>query len=181
MYKAIFGGDVTFIGYPTEYGTGNMLRVQSGYAISSKCENKEGAWQFLRQFFTEEYQENNNWGSFPSNVNAFNKRLEKAMTPVYETDADGNFILDENGNKIEQSQGGWGWGSVSIEIYALKQEEADQILELINTTTKVFNTDDSIVNIVIEEAAPYFEGQKSAQDVAKLVQSKVSLYVGEQM
>lgn len=181
MYKAIFGGDVTFIGYPTEYGTGNMMYVDAGYAISSKCENKEGAWQFLRQFFTEEYQTDGYRGNFPSNVNAFNEKLEKAMTPVYRKDEQGNFILDENGNKIEESQGGWGWGNIQVELYALSQEDADQILELINTTTKVYHSDTSIIDIVMEEVAPFFEGQKSAEEVAKLIQSKVSLFVNEQL
>lgn len=179
MYKAMFGGSITYVGFPTEYGTGNMLSTNSGYAMSSKCSNKDAAWQFLRQFFTEEYQEKNVW-SFPSNVNAFNTKLEEAMTPEYEKDENGNYVLDENGEKIEVSHGGWSWGSVSIELYAITQEEADDILELINSTTKAMKADESITDIVKEQAAAFFEGQKSAEEVAKLVQSKASIYVNEQ-
>lgn len=179
MYKAMFGGDITYIGFPTEYGTGNMLSIRSGYAMSSKCANKDGAWQFLRQFFTAEYQEQYSW-QFPTNKKAFDKKLEAAMTPKWRTDENGNYVLDENGNKIEESQGGWGWGSISIDIYALTQEEADEILDLINTTTKVYKADDSITSIVTEQAEAYFSGQKSAEEVAKLVQSKANIYVNEQ-
>lgn len=178
MYKAIFGGSVTCIGFPTAYGNGNMLGLSAGYAISASSENKEAAWQFLRGFFTEDYQDEL-W-YFPTNINSFNKKLEEAMTPQWETDMDGNYILDENGNKIEQSQGGWGWGSLNIDIYAVSQEDADQILDLINTTTKISHADDTISSTVKEEAAAFFEGQKTAQDVAKTVQSKVSIYVNEQ-
>ena len=148
--------------------------------MSSKCANKDGAWQFLRQFFTEEYQEKNGYGGFPTNKAAFDKRLEKAMTPEYQKDADGNFVLDENGNKIEISTGGWSWGGVEVEMRAINQAEADRILELINTTTKAYKSDESILEIVKEEVAPFFEGQKSAEDVAKLIQSKATLYVNEQ-
>ena len=66
------------------------------------------------------------------------------------------------------------------EIYCLTQEQVDQIRELMETTTKVADYDDAIIKIVTEQAAPFFEGQKSAEDVAKLVQSKVNIYVNEQ-
>ena len=180
MYDAMFGGEATFIGFPTESGTGNMLYFSdSGYAMSSKCANKDAAWQFLRQFFTEEYQSKRSW-AFPSNKAAFDKKLTEAMTPEYEKDAEGNFILDENGEKIEVIQGSWGWGSITVEMRAINQQEADRILELINTTTKSYKSDESILEIVREEAAAFFEGQKSAEDVAKLIQSKATLYVNEQ-
>ena len=40
--------------------------------------------------------------------------------------------------------------------------------------------DESIISIVTEQAAAYFSGQKSAQEVAKLIQSKASIYINEQ-
>ena len=55
-----------------------------------------------------------------------------------------------------------------------------QIRELIETTTKMADYDNAIIQIVSEQAKPFFEGQKSAEDVAKLVQSKVNIYVNEQ-
>ena len=53
-------------------------------------------------------------------------------------------------------------------------------MDAINTCTKVINNDDSIYNIVSEQAQAYFSGQKSARDVANLIQSKVTIYVNEQ-
>ena len=110
MYDAIFGGAVTYIGYPTSSGTGNMLNfTNSGYAISARCENKDAAWQFIRTFFTEDFQKEQ-YG-FPSNINAYNAKLKEAMTPEYQKDENGNYVLDENGNKIEVSRGGVGWAT----------------------------------------------------------------------
>ena len=68
----------------------------------------------------------------------------------------------------------------SIPIYALEQEQVDQIRDLILSTTKVGDYNQEILNIVSEQAAPYFEGQKSAEEVARLIQSKVNIYVNEQ-
>ena len=62
----------------------------------------------------------------------------------------------------------------------LRQETLTELVELVSTTTKVADYNDSIIEIVAEQAAAYFEGQKSAEDVAKLIQSKVNIYVNEQ-
>ena len=42
------------------------------------------------------------------------------------------------------------------------------------------NYDMSIADIVTEQAAAYFSGQKSAEEVAKLIQSKANIYINEQ-
>ena len=175
-----FGGSSTYIGWPTNNGVGNMITLDDGaFAMSASCANKEAAWEFLRNLLTEDYQQQL-WG-LPVNVHVFNKKLEEAMTPEYIKDESGNYVLDENGEKIQQSRGGIGFGDGSTyEVYALSQEQADKLLNVINTTTKVMDQNDSIFAIVQEQAAAYFAGQKSAAEVARLVQSKANIYVNEQ-
>ncbi len=181
MYNAMFGGEASFIGYPVSEGVGNTIILnQGGFAISSKCAVPEVAWQFVRKVFTKDYQTQYGWG-FPSNRAAFDERLKEAMTPEYQQDANGNYILDENGEKIEISRGGWGWGSLEIQFYALKQEDADQIMDLINNTTRVQNDgDDELMQIILQDTEPYFAGQKSLNDVVKQLQSKMNIYINEQ-
>ncbi len=184
QYQALFGGDiddVTFIGYPTSQGVGSMLSMNAGYAITRDCADPDGAWQFLRTFFTEEYQSNSQNFGYPSNRKAFDKELQEAMTPQYRTDAEGNYLLDEEGNKIEEDMGGIGFGDGQIVyFYALTQEQADKLLEVIESTTKVEDYNTSIFDIVSEQSAAFFAGQKSAEEVAKLVQSKANIFVNEQ-
>ena len=103
------------------------------------------------------------------------------MEQEYEKDAEGNYVLDENGERIPVSKGGWGMADgTTYEIYAITQEQADQLKNLINNTTKLANYNDSIFDIVSEQAAAFFAGQKSAEEVAKLIQSKANIYVNEQ-
>ncbi len=180
MYEAVFGGEATFIGFPTSEGTGNMMSFDdSGYAICAKSKNKDAAWQFLRTLMTADYQEQNSNG-LPTNRVAFDKMLQDAMTPEYMRDADGNFVLDENGEKIELSKGGWGWGSLTVEIKALTQAQADKIMELVNTTTKVQNYDEELIEMITNESEAFFAGQKSAEEVGRLLQSKMTIYINEQ-
>lgn len=156
-----------------------MLNLTSGFAMSANCANKDAAWEFLRMFYTEDYQKN--IGGLPTNLNVYNEKLKKAMTPQYQQDAEGNFLLDENGEKIPISTGGMGMpdGSV-VEFYALTQEQADRLGDLINSTTRLADYNSSVFDIVKEQAQAFFAGQKSAEDVAKLIQSKANIYVNEQ-
>lgn len=184
MYNdTYFGGESVFVGFPTLDGaSGNLLGVYGGYAISAKSANKEAAWNFLREFFTEDYQsDESNVYNIPCNINAYNKRIEYYMTPKYEKDADGNYKLDADGNKIPVPMMSYGTENGVIDFYALTQEQADKLYQAITSTTALRQYEsDSIFDIVMEQAQAFFAGQKSAEDVAKLVQSKANIYVNEQ-
>ena len=176
-----FGGKATYIGYPSSEGTGNILNLNNIYGISSACEHKEEAWKLIRTFLTEEYQESQ-W-QLPTNKKVFDAELEKAMTVQYEKDMNGNFILDpETGEKVPIVQG-WLWNETTgedIPVYALSAEEGEALRNLVSTTTKYANYNDSVYEIVLEQAEAYFAGQKSAEEVARLIQSKANIYVNEQ-
>ena len=147
--------------------------------MSSACKDKDAAWEFLRTVVGEDFQ--SNMGGLPVNIAAFNKKLEEAMTPEYQKDADGNYLLDENGERIEVSRGGIGFADgTTYDIYAMTQEQADKLMELINTTERAAEYNSSIFDIVQEQAQAFFAGQKSAEEVARLVQSKANIYVNEQ-
>lgn len=177
---AYTGGDAVYIGIPSASGTGSAFSAGNGYAITKNCSNKEAAWDFLRTLLTEEYQ-NKIMIGLPTNIKVFDAKLEQAMTPEYRKDAEGNFMLDENGDKIPVSHGGYGMpdGTV-VEMYNLTQEQADKFMDLLNSTEKLYDENSQLADIVIENAAPFFEGQKSAEEVSKLIQSKVNIYINEQ-
>ncbi len=176
---ANFGGKATYIGWPTSSGVGSIMRFENGFAMSKTCADKDAAWEFFRSMLTESGQANQY--NIPSNRNVFNKQLEDFMTPRYRKDASGNILLDENGEKIEESRGGWIDDSgVEHSIYAMTQEQADEVLSIIETCTKVASYDTSIYDIVNEQAQAFFADQKSIDEVARLIQSKANIYVNEQ-
>ena len=176
-----FSGKATFIGYPTASGVGSVLNLTPGFAIGSKCANKDGAWQFVRTFMTEKYQEGGSVYGFPTNKAAFDKKLKDAMTPQYQTDENGKPVLDAKGNKTEMPRGGMSVeGGKEVSFYALKQSEADALMSIINATTKCSVSDESISKIITDESAGFFSGSKSADETAKLIQSRVSIYINEQ-
>ena len=72
------------------------------------------------------------------------------------------------------------YSSNRIEGNPLSQEQADEVLNVIETCTKVASYDTSIYDIVNEQAQAFFAGQKSVDEVARLIQSKANIYVNEQ-
>ena len=188
----------------------HAFQIDGAIAISSTCADKTAAWNFMKQFLNEEYQSSYNIWSFPINQAAFDAKLKEMMTEEYQTDDNGNVMKDDNGNPIRipkvtyytdgngtmtgYSTGNGGVavmqasadGSVEmgengeVNVYAMTQEQADEILGLINATTAVYGYDESIMNIITDEAAPYFAGEKSLDDTVSMIQSRVNLYVAEQ-
>lgn len=188
----------------------HAFQIDGAIAISSTCADKTAAWNFMKQFLNEEYQSSYTIWSFPINQAAFDAKLKEMMTEEYQTDDNGNVMKDDNGNPIRipkvtyytdgngtmtgYSTGNGGVavmqpsadGSVEmgengeVNVYAMTQEQADEILGLINATTAVYGYDESILNIISDEAAAYFAGEKSLDDTANMIQSRVNLYVAEQ-
>lgn len=172
MYEAMFGGDIVYKGFPRENGVGNVAYIDTGLAMTTACKDKEGAWSFIRTLLTEEYQTGGNQWNFPINQAAFDKNLSEAMEKEMYT--------DENGNEVESSKGGWGWDGFFVDMYAVTEEQAARIKSLVDSVDSVLIFDTSIYGIISDESAAYFAGSKSAEETAKLIQSRVAIYVSEQ-
>ncbi len=170
MYSLMYGDPITFIGYPTNGGSGSYITPAVALGINTKAESKDGAWEFLRNFLTEDYQKNDIEWYFPCLQSALDAQFEEAMKEDY---------YEVDGEKIKQPKTTWGYDDWEAEIYAATQEQVDAVKELINITDGVSISNQEISNIISEEAGAFFDGQKSAKDVADIVQSRVKIYVNE--
>ena len=61
----------------------------------------------------------------------------------------------------------------------LTQEQVDDFKTLIDGATPGGAYDTDIQEILQDEAGAYFAGDKTADEVAKLIQNRVSIYLGE--
>lgn len=182
-WEAMFGGDFSYIGYPREDGgVGSTFSISGGIAMTTKCKDKDGAWSFMRQMIlpAKEGERTFYYGDFPINKEAFDAKMAQDMEKNYVLDEKGEIMKDENGNPIEESKGSyWVEGQEPIEMYAADQADYDKFMALYNAVDSVYGYDEKIYNIVREEALAYFNGDKTVQDAAQLIQSRVNLYVNE--
>lgn len=59
------------------------------------------------------------------------------------------------------------------------QAQYDQIMELYNAISTVYTEDSALWEIISEQVQPYFAGDKSVDEAARLIQSRTELYVNE--
>ncbi|MGN0431549.1 MAG: extracellular solute-binding protein [Lachnospiraceae bacterium] len=178
--ETMFGEDITAIGFPSSNTNGVMVFGNNAVSISASSDHKEAAWSFIESLLTKEALSNDmyRWG-FPIRISVYEEMMAEAMEPDYMYDENGEVCLDENGEPIEVSHYSWGWGDFQMDVYAVSQEEADKTLETINRIDGVFLYNEQLMAILEEETAPYFEGHKTVDEVADIIQSRVKIYVSE--
>ena len=159
---------MTNIGYPTDEGSGVQISVGGGLAISAKSKYTDVAWDFIKTLLSDDFQ-TDQW-SFPVTKTAF----DKAMAETMEKDS----YTDENGEKVYYDQTTY-IGDTEYTIPPLTQEQVDDFKTMVDNASVGGNYDSDILDIINEEAAAFFSGDKSADDVAGLIQNRVSIYLGE--
>ncbi len=176
-------GGAAFIGYPREDGgVGSGFTTNGGVAMSAACKDKEGAWSFMRTRLLSQSTDEESaryWSNFPVNKADFDKMVEEAMTVQYEQDENGQPLLDENGQPIEIKETWWISDDLQLEQGAVTQEQYDRFMALYNAVDSVYYFDEAIYDIVADMAGAYFAGDRSLDDTAAQIQSRVTLYVNE--
>lgn len=183
MYQMMFDAETRVVGYPSKEGDGKLcLQGGSSYGICSKSKNKEGAFSFLETLLDyEEYTRYGRISGFPSRKDMLEEMFTLAMTPEYRLDENDQPILDENGEPMKYPKTTWGWDDFQAEIYEATKEQVDTVRAMLDDCTVMSAMDQELLKIISEEATPYFEGQKTAKEVADIIQSRVSIYVSENM
>ena len=178
---------ITFTGYPTEDGSGSSFELQMPMAISSVTKYPDAAWDFVCSIIKKmnTIDENNYYYGFPVSQAAFDAEMTDIMTEQYQLDENGEQVdWDGDGEPDKAIRGSYetmeNGETVYKDVYALTQEDIDQILGVINNTHSVYDYDQEILDIITDEVAAYFAGDKDVQTTANMIQSRVNLYVQEQ-
>lgn len=179
------GDQAVYVGLPGASGNGSAFDISAGLAMSADGKHKDVCWRFLRLLLDKDQQikgANGFYSAFPTNRRAFETLLAREMEAEYETDWEGNYLLDANGEKIPKSRGGRSVGENGrvIPIYPMTQEQADALMDLINTTTCVRYWDGYVIDIVTEEIGAYYAGDRSLDTACVNIQKRVQIYLEEQ-
>lgn len=169
MSKALLGDTAQIVGMPSNSQTKHILVPTSMYAISSKSKNPDGAWEFLRSLLGEEYQ--NIQYSMPILKSAFEEVAKGAMEI--------RGYYDEEGHFVETPHTTWGNGNEEIEIYAASKEDVEAVRKMLESAVPYRFYDNKLLEIISEEVDPFFKNQKSATEVANIIQSRIRIYLAE--
>ncbi len=167
--KGSFGDDIVPIGFPTESKISVYIVPETLMAINASSAEPEGAWKFIKSFLDEEYQADLRY-TMPVSRSAMDVQLEEASHKPYYT--------DENNQRVEYDDTTY-VGGQEIVIEPMNETDRAEFLSIVEGAHDILTMDNKINTIVQEESGAYLAGQKSAEDVAKIIQSKVSIYVSE--
>lgn len=169
--------EVTPVGFPNNRGMGSSICAVGSFGISEKSAHKQAAWEFVRQFILPEQQmpkEDDRYYRYglpvyrPTLVELASYMTEK---PYYVDSESGEKVYYDNTVTVNGQE---------VVVEPATQQEMTRWLDFILSVDKRVNSaTDKLVNIVNEEAAAYFNGQKSVEEVTGIIQSRMSIYISE--
>lgn len=150
--------EITFIGYPIEEGEGTYLHVytnQYNIGISSQSQHKEGAWKFLEYLYSTVGEGN---PLFYIGLPAKKSYLAQ-------------YLNDLVGTKL----------TVDGEEYSISEDDIEFIRDMIKNAIpdRINLYANTVCDIIYEEAEAYFKGDKPIEEVTKIIQNRVRLYLNE--
>ncbi|MBP3243262.1 MAG: extracellular solute-binding protein [Ruminococcus sp.] len=168
-----FGDKITLVGYPSDNGQGAKLNFNNCYAITEDSEHKDACWEFISCFFDYSNANNRYYNGFPVLQSEFEKTLDQAM--------DRPFWTDDKGEKQYYDDSYWISDTEQIDVKPLTKEERDFIADYIkNTSSRSAYYNEDVYEIVNEEIEAFFNGERSAQETADLIQNRASIVLSEQ-
>jgi hypothetical protein len=146
------GGKSIAKGFPGEgKSAGALLTTPFTLAMTAMCIDKDGAWRFLESALAIDA------GCFASLQTKFDEQASLAASKEY---------------AAEQS--------VYVNYPPMSENQLQRLEAFLAQVNTLAGGDRTISAIIAEEAAPYFAGQKSLDDAARIIQSRASIYVSEQ-
>lgn len=167
--------DITLIGYPTndEKSNGSTIVPQAELAISAQSLAQDEAWSFIK-FVLEDTEYAESLWTFTPNIELLNKMKS---------------VAKENYSyyKYDEESLAWYKEYYSDDYYEymksrnqpLDESTLDQTMELLQGAYKVQRNDTSLLEIIKEELSAFFAGTRSAEETAKIIDSRARIYVSQ--
>lgn len=167
-----FQGEPAYIGFPGTQGNGIYVIADCLY-VNSVTEKTEGCVEFLNFLLAEEQQ--NGMVTFEEDLRS--EFYGASFLPVRFSALERSISL-KRAEKKSSNFAEWSNG-IEYNIYGLSdiQEEGFRFLIENARPGKWYALD--IMDMVEEELQPYFEGQRTAQEAAKILDNRVQLYLDE--
>ncbi len=183
----VFGGeDMTLIGYPTfddAVTSGTAMVPDTMFGITKDSAVADGAWEFICRTFGD--VENDHYYGH----NGFSS-ARGALERTFAQEERSYYIFEENGwsgtTYDEDDEIDLSWMDEQIEMMGgvgvpghMEPEDRDALMAIFEGDVLVAQNDETLMDMIREDASAYFAGAKSLEETVKVIQSRVSIYVAE--
>lgn len=167
--------DITYVGFPTndENSNGATILPQTELAISAQSLAQEEAWSFIKFVLNDETYNSNTW-AFSTNIKRLEDKKAIAADEYYyyeQTEEDLAWYRDYYSEEYFQY--------MLTRNQPLDESTIDQTMDLIKGATKVQRNDRELLEIINEELSVFFSGTRSAEETARIIDSRARIYVSE--
>ena len=133
--------------------------------IVSSGSNKEMAWDFIRAYLMYDVPEGIQDTGLSVNRNVFDKQCHREMKEE-------NEFYDDWVKEVGRQP--------PADLFAkITEEDIDALCDLMDHADASCAMDQSMFDVISEEAAAYFAGDRSMDEVLKLIENRTSLIVSE--
>ncbi|MBW7458971.1 ABC transporter substrate-binding protein, partial [Paenibacillus sepulcri] len=146
--------------HPEEVAAGGYFMNYLTIGLNAKSQVKEQAWDFLKFMMSDQITTPPNTAGFPINKKAFAAELAQ---------------LKDDGSVPTVKEGPL--KGVPVKVDNGKLDQLQSFLE--GAIHPALFRSDQVAQFVTDESKAFFSGQKSAEDVARLIQNKVTTYLNE--
>lgn len=152
-------------GVPCQTGSGVSISYDSSISISEKSKNKDGAWEFVRGYLLDNYQnsiaDEEYKSGFPIKLSALEK-MKKSEQDTKNNPYQTQYIGDK-----------------SVNIGVISDSDAQMIIDLIKSADSDSSYDPRIMDIVSTEAKDFYNGSADVDTAVAGIQKKVQTYLNE--
>ena len=166
--------DITVKGSPSISGETHLISVlTTSFAVTEQSKVKDGAWQFLKSLVDDKFQALSATMNLPVTKSGLMRLYDKFTQSYYYIDNMGHiteekFALDED-ELLEKG----------LHEIALDEGFLYSVIDTLNSSKVKFIEDMTLINIVSGELITYLDTDVSAADTAKVIKSKVNIYLSE--
>lgn len=166
---------MTLVGYPSNDGKGAYLSLHgNAFSILASSDEKkqEGAWQFIRTFFTEEWQEEN--AVYYTEQGTYFTQSGFCMNIKANESIKQKVAAKESAPSTYESKG------ETIEVSFPTLADCDALDDYISRIDRwAMRIDESLYTIIMEEAFEYFAGEITIDECIDRIQNRSSIWVSE--
>ncbi|WP_165593364.1 ABC transporter substrate-binding protein [Paenibacillus solani] len=153
--------DMEYYQKPSASGKKEGVPFKSIYSLglNSKSDVQPEAWEFIKFLLSDEMQAEPDLFGLPMNKGVTDKKLNEVMQKIE------NGTLDLPIDKLLDGE--------------TTKKRIEEVKKLISEAGVQRSSDMKVLNIALEEFESFQSGQKSAEEVSKLIQNRVKTYLNE--
>ena len=162
LKQVVFNGDVEFVGCPNDSGKNLAVIAGTTLGVNSKTEHKDVIYDLIKELMNSDQKRSSGFSSVKAK---FEEELQEATKEPGDNNSDAEVYDPASGDFVK--------------LKPLSQEDIKKFYDYAVSINSSIEFDTEISGIICEEASAFFAGQKSAEEVAKIIQKRVTIYINE--